>query len=176
MILDAGVAASARLRDPRVIDAARNISVGFDVVFTMTVGAPGRDDEARLLLRVRVDTVVVFRRDLVVASRTRDLRQLVGVRELFQRREISMAVDARHRAVRRCVEQLVVNGNRAAVVALGRRVAMAGQTVVVGWRLWNRLTGGRRPGEEPGGRDETTETDPHDGLPMSPWRLFLQRS
>ena len=62
--------------------------------------------------------------------------------------EIGMAVDAGHRAVRRVVERLGVDGDGRPFVALRVGVAMAGQAVVVGWRL-DDLRLGTRCNREP---------------------------
>ena len=76
-------------------------------------------------------------------TRALDLGQLVGVRELREFREIGVAVDARHRAVRRGAERVGVEGDARPVVTFRGRV-MTRDAIVVGRRLRRRVLRARR--------------------------------
>ena len=66
-----------------------------DVVRTVAVGARRRHLQAGFLLGPGMDAVMVLRRDVVVAGRAADLRHLLRVRELLNRCQLGVAVDAR---------------------------------------------------------------------------------
>ena len=100
-----------------------------------------------------MNAVVILRALLAMTARAIHLRELLGMRELLESGEVLVAIHALERTVHGVGEDLRVDGDRGAILALGIAVAVTGETVVVAGRLHGlRLgtRGDRKPQKDEG--------------------------